>query len=227
MNPFRTLSLRDTGAPACMAAALLALGGAAAARAQSTGSSTPCGLDPAPVAESDRLPEFAVRQLAPSNVRELRSALRNECWTRALGTFYSVFRPDLPDWIVYIDSSGVIHQTFIHGRDSDSTSRVLHGERYIWASIFSDRPMHDVLTPDEDRALRADLAGSPTPRPFAPDAPIARVCSTAGGAATGVGGGPAAAAVVVAAELGLPTRRRAREQQYSRRIRRIFDSPAG
>ena len=112
-----------------------------------------------------------MRQLAPRDVRELRSALRNECWTRALGTFYSVFRPDLPDWIVYIDSSGVIHQTFIHGRDSDSTSRVLHGERYIWASIFSDRPMHDVLTPEEDRALRADLAGSPTPRPFAPDAP--------------------------------------------------------
>jgi hypothetical protein len=188
MNPFRTFSFDGLFVRASMTAAMLVLGGAAAVRAQSVGSTTPCGLDPAPVTESDRLPEFAVRQLSPSNVRALRSALRNECWTRALGTFYSVFRPDLPDWIVYIDSSGVIHQTFIHGRDADSTSRVLRGERYIWASVFSDRPMHDVLTPEEDRALRADLASSTAPRPFAADVPVTRVCSTAGGAATAPGG---------------------------------------
>ncbi len=163
------------------AAASFAVAGANSATAQSAAAttSTPCGADLQPIAESDRLPAFMVRQLSANDVRLLRSSLRNGCWSRALATYYSVFRPDLPDWIVYIDSSGSIHQTFIHGRGGDSTSRMLHGERYIWAAVFSDRPMRDELSPEEDRALRADDAGTPIPRSPPVDRALARVCTAA------------------------------------------------
>jgi hypothetical protein len=175
-----------------LSAATLFVAGTSAVRAQApaaTSAAPQCQREQPTLAESDRLPEFSVRQLPASGVRALRAALRNGCWTRALATYYSIFRPDLPDWVVYIDSSGVIHQTFIHGTGGDSTSRVLHGERYIWLSIFSDKPMRDVLSPEEDRALRADLAGSPAPRAYGPELPIARVCSPANaGASAAVGG---------------------------------------
>ncbi len=180
--------------------ALLVAGDARTAMSQNGAtSSTPCGADPLPIPESDRLPEFAVRQISANSIRLLRSSLRNECWSRALATYYSLFRPDLPDWIVYIDSLGGIRQTFIHGRGGDSTSRMLHGERYIWAAVFSDRPMHDDLSPQEDRALRADDAGTPVPRALAADPALGRVCGAAPAAANvGVTGaapaGPGAAA---------------------------------
>jgi hypothetical protein len=76
----------------------------------------------------------------------------------ALQTYFSVYRPDLPDWVVYVDSSGRMTQVLFHGRDKDSTSRRLRRERYVWTVVFSDAPMKRIVPVPPNTGTLADTA---------------------------------------------------------------------
>lgn len=140
------------------------------------------------VLPAGRLPMYSIQRLESAAVRQVRTYLAHECWALALQTYYSRFRPDLPDWVVYVDSAGAIRQGLVGGRTRDGSSQMFDGERYIWAIVFVDLPMHrtdsrppafDGAKPPERpaSASRSDAPRGPEPQPAPRPAPGGVVAS--------------------------------------------------
>jgi hypothetical protein len=95
-----------------------------------------CSRDSLPRGGGDSLMQYELFRLAPAEVDTLRSYLGRHCWEHALRTYFVRSRAEkLVDWVVYIDSDGLVHQAVTRGHE---LRREFRGEKYVWAIVFSD-----------------------------------------------------------------------------------------
>jgi hypothetical protein len=100
-----------------------------------------CGPEPGHV-----LPNYDIRQLpgphseslSKDSITALREALHAGCWPKALKIALRQYRPELPAWIVYIDSTNRLTQGFSFR--GDTVHDFVHVGN-VWAVVFSDKPL--------------------------------------------------------------------------------------
>jgi hypothetical protein len=122
-----------------LGALCLAATSPSAALAQRTGDSQLCRDGPDEMKAARLLAKYEVHQLPHDTLEKFRACIRLRRWGQALQTYFGTFRPDLPDWLVYIDSGGHVTQTMFHGGGGDSTAQVLTNAKYVWIVVWSDR----------------------------------------------------------------------------------------
>ncbi len=95
---------------------------------------------PAPVG---RYPMATVRALSTTDVDSLRGLLRfgPDCWAYALSFYYrDTYLPTLAELVVFIRSDGRVDQALIWN-DKVVTRHVLRGQRSVYVTVFSERPL--------------------------------------------------------------------------------------
>lgn len=81
-------------------------------------------------------PMYTLQRLDSTQAQRLRNELNHECWEQALRTYYSGVRLEqLPNWVVYINKNGVVHQGVTRNR---SSAQHFRDERYFWIVVFAD-----------------------------------------------------------------------------------------
>ncbi len=119
---------------------LLAVGAAAPVGAQAV--SAQCASKPA-TGNADDSTYWELKSLSGAEVKSLQADLRDSCWAHALGRYFSYYRPDLLDWVVYIDRDGRVTQALVKNGGAQARSSE---ERYVWAVVFSELPIKDTST---------------------------------------------------------------------------------
>jgi hypothetical protein len=84
---------------------------------------------------------YRIDRLNEQCVHELRVALRDGNFTRALDIYYAHNRSTkLLNWVVYIDSMGKATQVLLTGNQQVAT--IVRAQRFVWISVFSEyRPL--------------------------------------------------------------------------------------
>ncbi|MFN2603945.1 MAG: hypothetical protein ABR582_14480 [Gemmatimonadaceae bacterium] len=115
------------------------------------------------------LPKYQLRLLRDSSVRVLKRMLTHTeanaagektgrpCWAEARELYFTTYLPTIPDWIVYIDSSGIVYQDLQYGTRRtrrSTTNRSIAGKRFINVLVLSDMD------------LSLSRAPSPTKKPL-------------------------------------------------------------
>lgn len=168
-----------------LAAALLTLGAAAFAQESAiTGGNAPHQCEG--VTDHPTLPEIAddrnrraayvIRPKPSGTVEAITEDLSTGCTEDALHHFFAeTRRPWFPSLVAYFpaDPSQEPRADLMHQRKGDV--RVLHGEQYIWAIVFSERTVRSAALKDSAESG----AGSAPPTTQASESPPARSDSVA------------------------------------------------
>jgi hypothetical protein len=81
-------------------------------------------------------PQYEVNKLSDDQTDSLKAYLGDNCFEHALQLYFAGSRSDrFVDWVVYIDSTGGVHQAVTRSR---RTRRELRAEKYVWVLVFSD-----------------------------------------------------------------------------------------
>jgi hypothetical protein len=106
-----------------------------AAPAAAQGSACP---PPNPVLDDPAFPSYALYRRNAVDIACLRSALQAGDFERALRIYFPESRrPRFPDWVVYVERDGKVHQAMMQ---RERSVRVLHNESRVWVLIFADVP---------------------------------------------------------------------------------------
>lgn len=90
----------------------------------------------------DHFPQYSPRRMTPDTLRNFRQRLKDSCWEHALRLLFPESRrPQLVDWVVFIDSAGRVTQGVTKNQ---RVQHELRQEKYVWGIVFSDMALAGV-----------------------------------------------------------------------------------
>jgi hypothetical protein len=114
-----------------------------------------------PQPRPEPFPQYGLTALPRTAVDSLRTALGDNCFEHALRIYFRSFRSDrLVDWVVYIDSTGGVHQAVTRGW---RTRREFRAEKYVWVLVFSDSSLGEDRKDGRLQFARRSISYQPPP----------------------------------------------------------------
>jgi hypothetical protein len=106
-------------------------------------------------------PQYVVEKLTDEVTDSLKAYLRDDCFEHALQLYFPGSRSDrLVDWVVYIDSTGGVHQAVTRGW---RTRREFRAEKYVWVLVFSDSSLGEDRKEGRLQFARRSISYQPPP----------------------------------------------------------------
>jgi len=106
-------------------------------------------------------PQYEINKLSDSDTDSLKAYLGDDCFEHALRLYFAKSRSDrLVDWVVYIDSTGGVHQAVTRGW---RTRREFRAEKYVWVLVFSDSSLGEDRKDGRLQFARRSISYQPPP----------------------------------------------------------------
>jgi hypothetical protein len=106
-------------------------------------------------------PQYELKRLGSDSVAKLRTYLAAGCFEHALRLYFGDARSDqFVDWVVYIDSTGVVRQDVTRGW---RTRREFRAEKYVWVLVFSDSSLGRGRTDGRLQFAQRSISYQPPP----------------------------------------------------------------
>jgi hypothetical protein len=106
-------------------------------------------------------PQYEVNKLSDKQTDSLKAYLSDDCFEHALQLYFAGSRSDrFVDWVVYIDSTGGVHQAVTR---SWRTRREFRAEKYVWVLVFSDSSLGEDRKDGRLQFARRSISYQPPP----------------------------------------------------------------